>query len=210
LALVVIAATYGLANRTEADERWLIIPILISCMFASVALERAIRAIDGAFPRVDKRVLLLAPVLAFVIPLYAVATHYSAHDRSSDTRDQVNGETILSAMAPGAVVWSYWDVRTTLEYLTQVKHFRPDVQVLDHRMYARYGCAGCEGLGDASVALGVATDPLFISRPFYYLPIDPTQHGIVAARLRLDPVVQVDLPSGSDYRGTGWLYLVRR
>jgi hypothetical protein len=205
LALVVIATTYGLANRTEHDDRWLLIPILVACMCAAVALEAVMRIIVSTFQRVDKRVLLLAPAVAALIPLYAVATHYSAHDRSGDTRDQVNGETILSAMAPGAVVWSYWDVRATLEYLTQVKHFRPDVQVLDDRTYAKY-----KSYDDGTVAIDIGLDPSFAARPYYYIPVFDFHRAAVAQRFRLKPIAPIDLPFGYDDRGRGWLYLVER
>jgi hypothetical protein len=155
--------------------------------------------------RDDKRWGLVAPALAALIPLVAILTHFSTYDRSADTRDAVNGERILSAVAPDAVIWSYWDVRTTLLYLTAVKRVRPDVQVLDHRSYAKYG-----SLDDAMIAVDVGTDSSLRGRPSYFIPPDDHERAAAARRLVLDPVLRVDLPYGFDYRGSGWLYRVRR
>jgi hypothetical protein len=149
-------------------------------------------------------------VAALAIPLATLVIHYSTRDRSGDNRDAANGARILAAAAPNAVIWSYWDVRTTLEYLHSAEHVRPDVDILDHRAYGRYGCPGCEGSGDAVVALGVASDPSLANRPFYYVPLTQAQLDSVAQKYRVKPVVRIETPFGFDYRGTGWLYRVER
>jgi hypothetical protein len=205
LTLILLTTTWGLANRTDRDYRWLIVPLLILCVFLSIGLRSAGGIIGRFIARDHKRWESLAPALAALIPLIAVLTHFSTYDRSTDTRDAVNGERILSAVAPDAVIWSYWDVRTTLQYLTAVKRVRPDVQVLDHRSYAKYG-----SLDDATIADDVSTDSLFATRPYYFIPPNDQERATVAHRLVLDPVLPVDLPYGFDYRGSGWLYRVRR
>jgi hypothetical protein len=205
LAVILLTTTWGLANRTDRDYRWLIVPLLVLCVFLSIGLASARGTIGRFIARDDKRWKLVAPTLAALIPLIAVLTHFSTYDRSTDRRDAVNGERILSTVAPDAVIWSYWDVRTTLQYLTAVKRVRPDVQVLDHRSYAKYG-----SLDDATIADDVGTDSSLGARPYYFIPPNDQERATVAHRLVLDPVLRVDLPYGFDYRGSGWLYRVRR
>jgi hypothetical protein len=100
-----------------------------------------------------------------------------------------------------AVVWSYWHVRATLQYLTEVKHLRPDVQ-LDDRTDAKY-----KSYDDGTVAIDIGKDPSFAARP-YYIPILEFHRADVAQRFTLKPVAPIDLPFGYDDRGRGWLYLV--
>lgn len=206
LTLIVLTSTWGLANRTDLDYRWLIMPVFVLCLFAAVALEAAARFVSGSrIARAEVRVHLLVPALAVLIPLVAIAAHFSTFDRSADRRDALNGEKILSAVAPNAVIWSYWDVRTTLQYLTAVEHVRPDVEVLDHRAYANY-----RSLDDGTVALDIGMDPAFAGRPYYLIAPSDAERAAVAQHFALEPVVPIDLPYGFDYRGKGWLYLVHR
>jgi hypothetical protein len=205
LALVLVMTTYGLSNRTDRDYRWLIMALFVLCVFASVALEEAVQAVGRSLARVDRRAQLLASSVAILIPLFAVVNHFSRYDRTGDKRDATNGMRILSAVAPDAVIWSYWDVRTTLEYLTAVEHVRPDVEVLDHRAYTKY-----RSLDDATVAVDIAADRKFTGRPLYYIPITGGQRAAVADQLELDPVLQIDLPYDFDNRYAGSLYLVKR
>jgi hypothetical protein len=205
LVLILFTTTWGLANRTDRDYRWLIVPLLVLGLFASIALESATRTFGRFATRYHTRWGLLAPALAVLIPVVALVTRFSTYDRSADTRDAVNGERILSTVAPHAVIWSYWDVRTTLQYLNVVKHVRPDVTVLDHRSYAKYG-----SLDDAAVAVDVGLDSSFGSRPYYFIPLTDEERAAAARRVGLDPVLPVDLPYDFDNRFSGWLYRVRR
>jgi hypothetical protein len=143
--------------------------------------------------------------LAVLIVVVAVASRFSTYDRSGDTRDAVNGGRVISTVAPGAVVWSYWDVRTTLQYLTVVEHERPDVTVLDHRAYAKYG-----SIDDAVVAVKVARDPSFAGRPYYFITASEGERATAGQSIGLEPVLPIDLPYSFDDRFKGWLYRVRR
>jgi Gpi18-like mannosyltransferase len=205
LLAIVLTTTWGLANRTDRDYRWLIVPLLVLCLFMAIALQSAMRILGRFIPSEHKRWALLGPPLAVLIPVLAVVMHFSTYDRSRDTRDAANGKRILSAVAPNAVIWSYWDVRTTLQYLTIVKHLRPDVTVLDHRSYTKYGY-----LDDAVVGVDVGKDSSFATRPYYFIPLTEEQRATVARRFALDPVLPIDLPYAFDYRFSGWLYRVRR
>jgi hypothetical protein len=200
LLMLVFTATWGLANRTDVDLRWLIVPILVVSLATAVGLEWSAQKLPLSHAP------LAAAALAAVIPILALATRYSTYDRSSDTRNAENGGRILAALPPNAVVWAYWDVRTTLQYLTAARHERPDVTVLDHRAYAKY-----DTIDDATVALDVAADPAYAGRPYYFIPPFDSERAQVAARVALQPVARVDIPYGFDYyAGAGWLYRVVR
>jgi hypothetical protein len=205
LAAVTFTTTWGLANRTDRDYRWLIVSLFILCLLAALALEAATLMIGRALQRDRKVWQPMLPALAVLIPLVALVSHFSTYDRSADRRDTENGERILSAVAPNAVIWSYWDVRTTLQYLTRVQGFRSDVSVLDHGVYGKY-----QSTDDAVIAVDVAQDPSLAHRPYYFVPPSPQEQAQAAQSLSLEPVVSVDLPFGFDYRGSGWLYRVRR
>jgi hypothetical protein len=209
LALIVAVTTYGLANRLDRDYRWLIVPLLITSLSAAVGTEGLLRLLLKASGAQWSDFAELAVVVGFaLVPTIAVIQHYHTYDRSGDNRDATNADGILSVLAPNAVVWSYWDVRTTLEYETAVAHRRPDVDVLDHRAYARYGCPNCAAVGGVPIAIGMVHDPAFAGRPTYFVPVSDAQKAEVAKQLNVRPVIQIDLPYGFDQRGTGWLYLL--
>jgi len=205
LALIVFASTWGLANRTDLDYRWLIMPLFVCCLLAAVGLEALVSLLGRTAGERGLRRESWIAAAALLIPLGAVASHYSSYDRSGDRRDLVNGERILSALPSHSVIWSYWDVRTTLQYLVEIENLRPDVTVLDHRAYGKYGTGN-----DVAVALGVAADPALAGRPLYYLPSNDQERQAVARRYTLRPAVKVEIPYGFDDRRNGWLFAVRR
>jgi Ca2+/Na+ antiporter len=219
LMWTILAPTYGAANRNLDDvhHRWLIVPLLVVMVLASVGAEHAVRAIisvarrgtrrDGsAMPRLIAGAVIVA---ALAMPAWAFARGFSRYDRSRDVRDQRNAARILLALKPGAIVWSYWDVRTTLQYERFVAKVRADVEIIDHRAYVRY-----RSDDDAAVALALANDPRYAHRPLYLIPgVEGEQSEVAALRTRfgVKPVLKLGEPSEAlAYHGGGHLYIVER
>ena len=148
-------------------------------------------------------------VAALAMPAWAFARGLSPYDRSRDVRDERNAARIFRALRPRAVVWSYWDVRTTLQYEHFVAKMRPDVEIVDHRAYARY-----QSDDDSAVALALARDRRYAHRPLYVIPGVVGERAEVAAlerRVRVKPVLKLGKPSEAVvYNGGGHLYLVER
>jgi transmembrane protein TMEM260 (protein O-mannosyltransferase) len=206
LALVMLASTWGLANRTDRDLRWLIVPLLVSSLCVAFALEAAARALESRSPAESGPGWgAIVATAAVLVPVYAVATHYSTYDRSGDRRDAATGMRILDLVEPGATIWSYWDVRETLLALTLAEHVRPDVTVLDDRAYRTYGQR------DTSVVVGAAEDAAAAGRPFYVVSLyNFIFDALTQAGFRLEPVATIELPSGFDDRFSGTLNRVTR
>jgi hypothetical protein len=203
LVVIVVTSTWGLANRTDRDLRWLIVPLLVLSLLTAVGLEWAAGRLSACVE--SRRLPVVAGALGLLIPVAALATNYATYDRSSDTKDAVNGRRILAALAPNAVVWAYWDVRTTLQYLTEAGHVRKDVTVLDHRAYAKY-----RSISDYTVALDVATDPSLADRPYYLITPFDQDRASLAEKLTLEPVLTIELPYGFGDLGRGRLWRVER
>jgi hypothetical protein len=211
--------TYGAANRNLDDthHRWLIVPLLVLLVLASVGAERTVRAVltfvtsSGRGDAASRPQLIAGAVLSLSLvgPGWAFAHGISRYDRSGDKRDERNATRILLALKPNAVVWSYWDVRTTLQYEHFAEKMRPDVDILDHRAYVEY-----ESDTDADVALAIARDRQYAGRPVYVLPgVAYEQSEVATLRTEFDvrPVLHVGEPSEAvDYRGGGRLYFVER
>jgi Protein of unknown function (DUF2723) len=219
LMWTILAPTYGAANRNLDDvhHRWLIVPLLVGVVLAGLGGEQAARAaisVAGrgtrrggpAMPRLTTGAVIIA---ALAMPAWAFARGLSPYDRSRDVRDERNAARIFLALRPRAVVWSYWDVRTTLQYEHFVAKMRPDVEIVDHRAYARY-----RSDDDSAVALALARDRRYAHRPLYVIPGVEGEKAEIAAlktQFGVKPVLKLGEPSEAVvYHGGGHLYLVER
>jgi hypothetical protein len=218
LAWTLLAPTYGAANRELDDvhHRWLIVPLLVVTVLASVGAEALARVVLRVVKHrardvsnAARAVTALVIVAAVAMPISAFARGHDRYDRSADTRDERNAARIMRALKPDAVVWAYWDVRTMLQYERFAENVRNDVEILDHRAYARYRTGD-----DSAVALAVARDPRYARRPLYVLPGITDEPGAVArleTQFDLRPILTVGEPSEAvTYHGGGHLYLVER
>ena len=116
-------------------------------------------------------VALLAVVLA------PVPERYDDVDASTDTSARAWLDATMAALAPDAVVVSWWSYSTTLWYGHLVEGQRPDVTIIDDRTIID------EGLGDA----GAVVDKYFGQRPVYLVRLEGDL-GPIRAEYELEPV----------------------
>ncbi|HEX5451404.1 MAG TPA: DUF2723 domain-containing protein [Candidatus Limnocylindrales bacterium] len=125
-------------------------------------LADAVRSTDGV-PRgrpVAVAGALALAVLALLPTLDALPGRAAAADRSRDVQAAAWLDEVLPAIAPNAVVVSWWNTSTPLWYAQLVEHRRSDISVVDDRtiLDAGYGTA----LGAIDRFLG--TRPVYILR----------------------------------------------
>ena len=117
-------------------------------------------------------VLLVVPTLLSLEPRAAVA------DRSDDRRAKVWVDRAMAAMAPDAVVVSWWSFSTPLWYAQHVEGQRPDVAIIDDRTRLD------EDLGDIYDVI----DANLPNRPVYVIRADPREVRELGLRYQLDPI----------------------
>ena len=100
--------------------------LLLSWLMLAVWLGVAAEAIVRRLP-VGLRE---AQVLFLLVPILAIGPNYPRFDRSDlRTGDQMI-RTVLSQLPPNAILFTYWDIGTALEYGQCVEGLRPDVSVI--------------------------------------------------------------------------------
>ena len=193
--------------------RYLVAPLLVLSLLAAIAAEEVVQTVSTSLANEGaRRIAAVALVCGFaVVPLVSLLTGYHGHDQSHETTDRLNAERILAALPAHAVIWSYWDIRTTLQYLHAVDGVRPDVTILDDRADAQLGGEGAYAASYDLVANAVASDPKLAGRPIAFIPYPyespyANRTGIVRYQLRQFLVVQ--RPYGFDFLPDGWLYLL--
>lgn len=117
-------------------------------------------------------VLLLAP------SLLAFPARATLVDRSGDRSAIVWSNDVLVALAPNAVVVSWWSYSTTLWYATIVDGRRPDILIIDDRNRLD------QNLGDLSHVI----DLYIATRPVYLIRNGTSELGALAGRFDLRPV----------------------
>jgi len=212
LLLVILATTYALVHAPD-EVRYLVAPLLVLSLLAAIAAEEVVQTVSTSLANEGaRRIAAVALVCGFaVVPLVSLLTGYHGHDQSHETTDRLNAERILAALPAHAVIWSYWDIRTTLQYLHAVDGVRPDVTILDDRADAQLGGEGAYAASYDLVANAVASDPKLAGRPIAFIPYPyespyANRTGIVRYQLRQFLVVQ--RPYGFDFLPDGWLYLL--
>lgn len=206
--MVIIAATYAHSNAPGSADRYLVAALPVVAALAGVFAEQSTRWVAGRAPRGLRPYATVAMVCAFtLIPADALKSGYRRYDQSRNHQDEINARTILSALPPRAVIWAYWDVRTSLQYEHFVEGVRPDVTIFDHR--------SSQGVGSPfaatydAVAEAVERDPRLTGRPVCYIPY-PYQAVVSAPGYTLRPLVRVGRPWGLNRLEPGWLYEVKR
>ena len=130
-------------------------------------------------------VLLLAPT-AFVLPARA-----SAADEHGNRSAQAWLDATMPALAPNAVVVSWWSYSTTLWYGQIIERLRPDIFIVDDRTRL-------------DLNYGEATDVIarFIAtRPVYVIRVGPGDLAKVTSLYRVEPLGATGV--GNVYRVTG-------
>ncbi|HEX8024814.1 MAG TPA: DUF2723 domain-containing protein [Candidatus Limnocylindrales bacterium] len=130
--------------------------------------------------------LLLAPVVA------AQGESRTAADRRSDTYARTWLDQTLAAVAPDAVVVSWWTTSTPLWYGQDVLGKRPDIFIVDDRTMLD------QNLGEASDVI----DRFLGTRPVYVIRANDHDLGLVLARFDIQPVMnQSGVPIGDGNLG---------
>jgi len=127
-------------------------------------------------------VLLLAPGVAA-----SPATRADA-DRSHDTYARTWLDQALEAVAPNAVVVTWWTTSTALWYGQDVLSQRPDIFIVDDRTMLD------ENLGGATDVIG----RFLGSRPVYVIRANPHDISLVLALFEIQPV---RTPTGAEIGG---------
>jgi hypothetical protein len=139
------------------------------------------------------------------LPVVAFVGHYAAHDESDNRRDLETARTVLRVAPRHAVIWAYWDVRTSLQYEHFVEGKRPDVTILDHRSSIELKSTFAVTYLD--LARGAAADPALAGRPLCFIG-PPYLPAITRPGFTLRRLATIRLPWGFQYLGRGPVYLV--
>jgi hypothetical protein len=139
---------------------------------------------------------LVAAAVLLVPGVAASSDNRSASDRSQDTYARVWLDQALDAVAPNAVVVTWWTTSTALWYGQDVLSQRPDIFIVDDRTMLDQD-------------LGGATDVInryLGTRPVYVIRANPYDLGLVTAQYVIQPVLT---PDGQQIGAGGTeLYLV--
>jgi transmembrane protein TMEM260 (protein O-mannosyltransferase) len=172
------------ASYVNADiERYYAVPVLLAWTWLAIlaagvarALARLGRGGDSLRHHGPSPVavgllglLLVSPTLADLSPRIA------AVDRSADRDAQRWVDQAFSAMAPDAMVVSWWSYSTALWYAQLVAGGRPDIDIIDDRTRLD------RNLGDLTHVI----DANLPDRPVYVIRADPAEIAALTARYRL-------------------------
>ncbi len=132
-----------------------------------------------------------AVAIALVAPTaIALPARWQSADASAQTWPTAWLDQAFVALAPDAVVLSWWSYSTPLWYGQAVEGRRPDVEVIDDQDAARpRASATCASVIDATID----------HRPVYLIRVQESEIQALTDRFRIEPV---GLP-GNLYRVTG-------
>jgi hypothetical protein len=128
--------------------------------------------------------LLLA--VALLGPTVVTAPdRYRAVDASRQRDAAIWTDRVLGAMAPGAMIVSWWSYSTPLWYAQRVQGRRPDITIVDDRTRLDEDLGGLTDVIDANLG----------RRPVYVLRLDSREVRLLADRYELDFIDGVDASS---------------
>jgi hypothetical protein len=167
LVAVVVLASYAQANSFDTNNRYLLGPLAMLAVAAAVGADAAGSWLARAVPAAHvQRVRTATVVAAAALPAVLLVTGFSSHDAARDHLDDTNGRAVLAALPSHCLVWSYWDLRSTLEYLHFVDGVRPDVSILDTRV----NLVLPDPLTAPTLYDWVQSNPATAGRPVCYVP----------------------------------------
>ncbi len=140
--------------------------------------------------RHPRTAIAIALGIALLVPTgLALSTRWRALDRSRETWVEDWLDQAFTAMAPNAVVISWWSYSTPLWYGQLVEGRRPDIWIVDD------STRGAQNLGD----LATVIDANLGRRPVYVIRLQESDVQTLGIRYVIEPV---DHP-GNLYRVTG-------
>ena len=177
------------ASYQNADiGRYYLGPIVIAWSWLAVlagttveSLATAIRRPAGSPSRSGRTgsALAVAVAAALLLPTVVAAPgRLPAIDESGDRSAAAWTDLALGAMAPNALIVSWWSFSTPLWYAQRVEGRRPDLTIVDDRTRLDEGLGEVTDVIDANLGI----------RPVYVIRSDPDEVVSLAARYRLEPV----------------------
>ena len=176
-ALVAVNLFVYVSYRRELVH-YLLLTWLVLAVWAGVAVEWVATRLAGR--------LASAAVAFALVPALVAGANFPRYDRSDLRTGEQLVDQVLAALPEDAVLYTYWDLGTALEYAQCVEGRRPDVVVLAPADWVSY--RPCHYLSDAEVA---ASD-----RPVFALVVQERELGRYRDRYRLVPGQTFRLPYG--------------
>jgi Protein of unknown function (DUF2723) len=162
---------FALGYENADIERYYLVPIMMAILWAAIALDAVWRGVETlARDATAKRVVALGGVavgaLLVLVVLLPVPDRVPDMDRSGDTGARQWMDATFDALAPNAVIVSWWNYSTPLWYGKFVEGKRPDVTIIDDRNVLD------EGYGHAVNAVDafLGKRPVYLIRTDYDLP----------------------------------------
>lgn len=161
-------------NYRVVDKNTMYLPTyVVWALWLGLGLEQVWRWLGNT------RLYWPARLFVVVMLFFAVAWNWERIDRSGDWSAREQGEEILDAVAPNAVILGWWDTVPVVQYLQFVEGRRPDVLALNRFLIS------AENL-EQLVANEQTGRPIYInSLPPEYLRLMPLQRA--GSLYRLNP-----------------------
>lgn len=208
-ALLALTATWWLVTwifallYVNADiERYYLVPLAMTALWAGLGAGAVWDFLAANLPAAGRRArashvvaTFVAGIILIVPTLAAVSPRYADVDESANTATQSWLDATLPALAPNAVLISWWSYSTPLWYAQFVDGQRPDVFVVDDRTMIDENL----GTADEVIARYLGQRPVYVIR----LPED---FDALRTRYVLTPVnLGGGWPDGTLYRVDGAL-----
>lgn len=190
----VITCSFAVLYENADITRYYLGPLLIAVTWLAILADGLLRLAgdflsgirtraqgDASGPALGLLALEVVVAAVFVAPagLAAGATARTV-DESRDTAAAHWVDTTLAALAPNAVVISWWSYSTPLWYARDVEGRRPDITIIDDRTRLD------QDLGDVSSVI----DKYLGRRPVYLIRL-PAETDVLARTYRLLPIPDV-------------------
>lgn len=179
---------FAMGYPNAAIERYYLVPLLVACLWAGLALDALSDAVASLVAgQRARRVAWLAAVVSSALVVAAMVVPASqrleAQDASGDRRGRAYLDAAFDTLEPDGVVVSWWSYSTPLWYGQHVEGRRPDLTIIDDRDVLD------DGWGTAEAAIDAHLD----ERPVYVIRLDRDLPAL-ARRYVLTPVTDVPVP----------------
>ena len=198
----VIPVWFLLGYENADIERYYLVPILVTVVWAALAVDaawdifvagwRRLMPAEGVPPRwLSTTITAVAGLALLVAAVAPVPERFGAADASDDTWAREWVDAFLPQLEPDPVVVSWWSYSTPLWYEHWARGQRPDMTIIDDRDVLD------DGLGDLGDLISGYLDE---GRPVYLIRLDddlpPFQDRFVLEEVP-------DLPGGSAWYVAG-------
>lgn len=177
--LLAAANVYFFVSYRHDLTYFLLLTWLMLAVWSAVAMEEVVRHVPVG--------LRDAQVLFLLVPLVAVGPNFNRYDLSTlHTGDEMI-QTVLAQLPRNAVLFTYWDIGTALEYGQCVEGLRPDVSVITPNDTVSY--RPCHDIPLADVPTS--------GRPVYALVVQDYELDRFRTQYTFTQVATIRLPYGT-------------